>query len=229
MAKYRDIFFDLDHTLWDFDANSKETLGELFIELSLSERTRVNFDYFFERYITHNERCWDLYRQDRISKSRLRSARFEFALSDIGIKDKKLAKRFGDLYIEHGPKKTKLVEGAAQILKQLRSEYKLHILSNGFHEGQLTKLKFSGIHDYFDHVITSEKASAKKPNSRIYDYAQSVTAALPESTLMIGDNLEIDVIGAISSGWDAIHYNPKGVVHDYKSIKDLAELSAILL
>lgn len=230
MTNLKHIFFDLDHTLWDFHSNSLEALAELYIMFSLEERA-PNFSskHFIDRYVFHNERMWAMYREDRMSKSRLRKARFEYALRDMRIEDKKLAKEIGNAYLDVCPRKTKLNEGAIEVLEALKGKYIMHILSNGFHETQLIKLEQSGLMHYFQHIITSEKAAAKKPNKRMYEYAQVHTGALPDETLMIGDNLEIDVIGALDYGWDAIHYNPIGAEHEHKSVKTLLEILDLLL
>ncbi len=230
MTKVKHIFFDLDHTLWDFHSNSVETLGELYSIFHLDERApKFDANHFIDRYVFHNERMWEMYRNDKISKSRLRKSRFEYALRDMRIEDKKLSKDLGDAYLDICPRKSKLNEGAIEVLEILKDKYILHILSNGFHETQLIKLEQSGLSHYFKQVITSERAAAKKPHSRVYDFAQVQTGAQPKESMMIGDNLEIDVLGAINYGWDAIHYNIHDEKHDHKSVKSLLEIPALLL
>jgi len=229
LTNIKHIFFDLDHTLWDFHANSLEALAELYLMFELEERApKFNSDFFIERYVFHNERMWAMYREDKMSKSRLRKARFEYALRDMRIEDKSSAKEIGNAYLEICPRKTKLNDGAIEVLEALKDHYNLHILSNGFHETQLIKLEQSGLMPYFQQIITSEKAAAKKPNRRMFDYAQVHTGAMPKETLMIGDNLEIDVIGALDYGWDAIHYNTTGIRHEYKSVQTLLEIPGLL-
>jgi len=230
LTNIKHIFFDLDHTLWDFHSNSLETLAEIYRIFELEKRAPdFSSSHFIDRYVFHNERMWGLYRQDRMSKSLLRKARFEYALRDIRIEDKMLAKEMGNSYLEICPRKTRLNEGAIEVLELLKDKYALHILSNGFHETQLIKLEQSGLTHYFQQIITSEKAAAKKPNKRMYDYAQVHTGALPGESLMVGDNLEIDVVGALNYGWDAIHYNPDGDKHEYRSVKALLEIPELLL
>lgn len=229
MSKYRHIFFDLDHTLWDFHSNSVEALHELYVEFDLEQSNAPSGQYFIDRYVFHNERMWDMYRQNRMSKSRLRKARFEAALLDIGIDDKKLAKRIGEAYLDICPRKTKLNDHAMEVVQELHGQFTLHILSNGFHETQLVKLECSGLAPYFKEVITSEKASAKKPNPRIFRFAEQLTGAKKEESIMIGDNLDIDVHGALDFGWDAIHYNEFDEKHDLPSVTKLDELPALFV
>lgn len=222
------IFFDLDNTLWDFDANSRETLHELFDSFQLASQTKESSSYFVERYLFHNERFWDLYRQNRISKSRLRRVRFEEALADIGITDRQFAHKVGEAYLDQCPRKTKLIDGAVEVLHFLKDSYNLHILSNGFQDTQLTKLSVSGILSCFNEVVTSERASSKKPQKRIFDYALQAIKATSSQCLMIGDNLEIDIKGAVDNGWLAIHYNPARIAHEHKSVGELRELMGLL-
>ncbi|MEQ9188477.1 MAG: YjjG family noncanonical pyrimidine nucleotidase [Cryomorphaceae bacterium] len=229
MSKYKHIFFDLDHTLWDFHTNSVEALEELFVSFDLSNVTKVSSSkYFIDRYIFHNDRMWDMYRKNRMSKSRLRKARFEAALKDVGLDDKKLAKQIGMAYLDVCPRKTKLNEGAMEVVLELKKNHVLHILSNGFHETQLVKLECSGLAPHFENVITSEKAGAKKPSPRIFQFAERVTGALKTESLMVGDNLEIDVKGAHAFGWDAIHYNEMEVTHIFPAVKRLPDIMGML-
>ena len=230
MSKYTHIFFDLDHTLWDFDANSRETLRELYDSYELSSKLSARSkDDFVERYIMHNERMWDLYRQNKLSKGRLRKARFEAVLQDFGLVDKRLAKEIGEEYLKACPQKTKLNDHALDVVQELSDSFELHILSNGFHETQLVKLSASGLAPYFKEVITSERASAKKPQSRMFMFAERVTGAPKDESLMIGDHVDIDVLGAVNFGWDAIHFNEFDEEHDYPSVKTLDELMPLIL
>ena len=223
------IYFDLDNTLWDFDTNSKQTLIEVSDEFKIESLSGVPRDYFITRYLFHNDRFWGLYRENKVSKSRLRSARFEFALRDVGLGDKRLAKLMGKAYLEQSPLKTGLNEGAISVLSKLQSAgLSMHILSNGFHEVQLLKLEKCNLRTYFNEVITSERANSKKPDPRIYEYAMRLTGSIPANSVMIGDHSDIDVIGALNCGWRAIHFNQKGEQHNYESISCLEELVPLL-
>lgn len=224
MDNIRHIFFDLDHTLWDFDTNSKETLAELFVQFDLQSYGIEKSKYFVDRYQIQNDRLWALYRENRISKSRLRSARFEATLKDFKIDNKRLSKEIGRAYVDQCPRKTKLNDGAIGVLNALKDNYTLHIVSNGFDESQRMKLEVSGIGSYFKEIITSEKAQAKKPNPRIFQYAERVTSAKPNESIMIGDNYSIDILGALNAEWKAIHYCPEGNSQHEMSIQVLPEL-----
>lgn len=222
------IFFDLDNTLWDFNANSRETLYELYEQFELSRITAVESGHFVDRYLYHNERFWDLYRQNRITKARLRKVRFEVTLDEIGITDKELVIQIREAYMSRCPLKTKLIEGTIEVLDTLRDHYKLHILSNGFQDAQITKLTQSGILSYFSEIVTSERASAKKPHKGIFEFALRAVGAQASQCLMIGDSLEIDVVGAVDNGWGAIHYNPSRMEHTHHSVVELKELIGLL-
>ncbi|MEX2595804.1 MAG: YjjG family noncanonical pyrimidine nucleotidase [Salibacteraceae bacterium] len=230
MTDIQHIYFDLDHTLWDFDANSLETLGELYALFDLYERSNgLDESFFTSRYLHHNERMWAMYRENRISKSRLRSSRFESALRDMRIEDKNLAKKLGNAYIEICPKKQKLKPGVHEILELLSERYDMSILSNGFQESQLTKLSVTKLDRFFVEVITSERASAKKPNPRIFQFANTLTKVDKAHSLMIGDNLEIDVRGAESYGWKAIHFDESADQNSAGTINNLMHLKQLLI
>jgi putative hydrolase of the HAD superfamily len=228
LDRIQHIYFDLDHTLWDFEANSRETLDELFDHFEIASMCKAKKDDFIDRYVHLNTKYWALYRENRISKARLRTVRFETTLKDFGINNKPLSRAIGKKYVEDCPKKTRLNEGAIELLDLLKDKYPLHILSNGFHEVQLVKLKASGLDVYFDQVITSEMANAKKPNPRIFQFANKRCQTTAEESLMIGDNLEIDVRGAVDYGWKAIHYNPSKISHELLSVDSLLDISALL-
>jgi putative hydrolase of the HAD superfamily len=229
LTRYKHIFFDLDHTLWDFHANSVEALGEIYTLFDLASKSKSpSSDFFIGRYIHHNERMWSLYRQNRMSKSRLRKARFEAALRDVGLDDKRLAKELGNAYLDICPRKTKLNDDALHVVETLSRRYTLHILSNGFHETQMIKLECSGLKPFFTQVVTSELANARKPQQRMFEFAEVRTGAQKSESLMIGDNVEIDIQGASDFGWDVIHYNEDGEEHDYPSVRRLVEILDLL-
>ena len=231
MHNIKYVFFDLDRTLWDFEANSKATLEELFDEFELSKKLGVSDVEFIHEYKRINEIFWTDYRNGVIKKEELRYARFEAALKFFGHSDRKMASEIGELYISRSPRKTGLVDGSVEILDYLRSKYELHVITNGFEEVQHIKMKSSGLEPYFGHVITSESAGAKKPNPVIYRHAQSLTNAKPEESIMIGDHYEADVYGAMQAGWKAVFYEPneiRKVDANYHHIHHLQELKEIL-
>lgn len=231
MANIKHVFFDLDRTLWDFEANSKATLEELFSEFDLAEKLGVEDSKFIHEYKRINEIFWTDYRNGVIKKEELRYARFEAALKYFGHDDCKMASEIGELYISRSPRKTGLVSGSIEILDYLRANYELHIITNGFEEVQHIKMESSGLAKYFEHVITSERAGAKKPSRIIYDFSENLTGAEPSNSIMIGDHYEADVYGALQAGWKAVLYEPneerKSDVN-YHHIHHLKELKEIL-
>lgn len=228
-SNVKHIFFDLDRTLWDFESNSTEALRDLFDEFDLGAKGNAPVDQFVKRYKFHNDVVWDLYRANKISKGRLRKERFKRALIDIGIDDNALTNQMSKTYMEIAPTKSKLVEGARETLDALAGNYKMHLLTNGFQKAQTTKLKVCDIAHYFDHVITSERASARKPDPRMYEFAMNCSKAKPDESLMIGDHYEIDILGAKGAGWSVIHFNVDGDEHDLPAVKELKELIGLLL
>ena len=163
---YKHLFFDLDRTLWDFDTNSEETLLELFDVHRLSERTDHAPMEFVNAYQAVNERLWAQYRAGTIQKAELRSTRFRVAFGEMEIDDPDFADRFGEEYLRLCPLKTKLVSGADELLGDLHEKYVMHLITNGFQETQAIKIKAASIEHYFDEVITSEAAGARKPDPR---------------------------------------------------------------
>ncbi len=232
MGKYTDIFFDLDHTLWDFKVNSEKTLEEAYTHFKLGELGCPGFESFAKAYKHYNEILWNLYRNNRISKEVLRGERFRRTLYSFGIKDKRLAEDIGMYYVSESPKKNALFPGATKVLAALNKRYRLHIITNGFEEVQHTKLKFSGLESFFIDIITSERAGSKKPNRVIFDFALKLTGADAVSSLMVGDNQEVDVLGARNAGMDQVFFNPDGEpvkIEPTYEIRSLTELEQILL
>ena len=157
------IFFDLDRTLWDFEKNSHTTLLQLISHFNLTDKGIDNAEKFIKKYKIHNEKLWDLYRENKINKEELRSKRFLMTLSEYGIDDKDLAEQFGLVYIKQSPLKTNLFPFSHEVLSYLKTKYTLHIITNGFEEVQYIKLAAADLKKYFDVVVTSEKAGVKKP------------------------------------------------------------------
>lgn len=211
MPKFEHIFFDLDHTLWDFVTNSRETLGELHKDFELSE-FGIDRGEFIEVYEEINQSLWDQYSIGKIDKAVLRVLRFRKAFAQFGIADNRLSNSFGKAYVDQCPRKSALMPGAIELLDWLYGEAQvpLCVITNGFSEVQEVKMKQSGITHYFDAVITSELAGAKKPSKRIFEVALRRMDAKPERGLMVGDNQVADIIGANQVGMQTIHLD----VHD---------------
>tara|TARA_B110000908_G_scaffold149850_1_gene183410 strand:- start:537 stop:1226 length:690 start_codon:yes stop_codon:yes gene_type:complete len=222
------IFFDLDRTLWDFEANSHQTLLELCIAYDLAEKGISDYEAFIKNYKTHNEQLWDLYRVDKISQQDLRRERFQRALADYNINDTELATNIGEDYVAICPKKNKLFPHTIEVLKYLSKKYKLHIITNGFHEVQHIKLQHAGLTSYFNEIITSEQMGVKKPNPKIFNYALQKANTSAEESIMIGDDLEVDVLGAEKVGIQGVFFNPNKIKHNEDIVHEIFCLSELL-
>jgi len=225
------IFFDLDHTLWDFEKNSEEALAEIIEHCQDKCNFNFTLEEFLEIYKPINDKMWELYRENKIAKEELRIRRFGDALIHFGITDVKIAEFIADEYVKISPRKKNLFPHAMEALDYLSKKYTLHIITNGFNEIQSTKLKMSKIDIFFDKVITSEAIGVKKPHPLIFSHALEQAGAKPEESLMVGDNYEADIVGALNSNIPAIYFNMdlKHKLHDnVKQITNLKELIDIL-
>lgn len=212
MKTYKHLFFDLDRTLWDFEKNSVKTLKLIFDKRDL-HRIFPDFDTFIKVYKMHNEKLWDLYKLRRIKKHELRNQRFLLTLNDFGVDDIVLAEQIGDDYVDLSPLQTDLFPYTIELLDYLKPKYQMHIVTNGFVEVQYKKLKNCGLEKYFTHVITSEEAKASKPKPEIFHVAISSANAKKTESLMIGDDLENDILGAKQYGIDQVYFNPERKKH----------------
>jgi len=225
------LFFDLDRTLWDFERNSEIALKKLFDEFDLG-RTIADFHHFHELYKQHNARLWKMYGNKEIDKELLRGVRFRLTLAEFGIEDPVMTERFSDGYIEISPRQTALFPETIETLRSLkRDEYNMHIITNGFKEVQHIKLENSGLDGFFDVILCSEDVGHNKPSPFIFDQAIKKAGALKKDSVMIGDDLEVDVIGAISAGMQGILFDPNDHyinLSDTPRIKQLDELMELL-
>jgi putative hydrolase of the HAD superfamily len=231
MPKYKHLFFDLDHTLWDFDANAKETLSELYSIFDLDKRIKTPFEDFYPKYLFHNEVLWDRYHKGLISSDELKWKRMWRTLLDFKIADEPLARELSGKFLEILPTKKLLFPYTKEILDYLNEkDYELHLITNGFEKTQWSKLNNSGLGEYFTHVVTSEMSNSLKPKKEIFDYAlDKAQAMLPES-IMIGDNLDADIYGAMNAGMDTVFVNHINAVTDLKptyTVTHLKELELI--
>jgi len=208
MKQYKHLFFDLDHTLWDFEANSKLSLEELYEQMNLKEKGVYEFDLFHRNYLEHNDRLWDYYRKGTIKVDDLRWKRMFLSLLDFKIADETLARKMGNVFLDLLPTRKLLFPYAKEILDYLReTNYHLHLITNGFEKTQHSKLQHSGIAGYFEEVITSEGSNSLKPHKEIFEYALQKTNAEPEECIMIGDSIDVDILGAFNAGIDQVHVN----------------------
>lgn len=207
---YQHLFFDLDHTLWDFEGNAKDCLLEMYDHFNLKDLGVDDFAVFFERFSEINHYYWALLEKREINVDFIRRKRFKTALSKLGIEvDEAFSLEMTEVFMHQLPQKKRLIEGTIEILDYLKPNYQLHILSNGFEEMQMQKMRSGGIDHYFEEVITNEKANARKPEKAIFDYALNRANASISNSLMIGDNYEADIKGAINAQFDTVFYNPE--------------------
>jgi putative hydrolase of the HAD superfamily len=228
---YKHIFFDLDRTLWDFETSANQTFELIFDKHNLGGRGVESAKIFHDVYSVHNEKLWDLYRIGKIEKEELRGKRFHLTLNDFGINDRELAENIGMDYVTISPTIVNLFPNAIEILEYLFPKYQLHLITNGFSEVQDVKLKSSGMDKYFNRVITSEEAGVKKPNVKIFQFALSQTNALLRESIMIGDDYEVDIVGARKFGMDQVFFNPMRIENSNGctfEIVDLIDLQKIL-
>ena len=221
------IFFDLDHTLWDFEKNSALTFEKIF-ELNNIE---ISLDEFLDVYVPINFQYWKLYREDKIDKATLRYGRLNDAFNTLNIKVKRsMIYKLSDDYITYLSSFNYLFDGTIEILDYLHSKYKLHIITNGFKEIQQGKLNNSNIDKYFVTVTNSEMVGVKKPNPKIFKHALNVAKASEKNSIMIGDNYEADILGALNIGLDAIcfNYHNETLGEEVKQVNNLLQLKQYL-
>lgn len=210
MPAYKHIFFDLDHTLWDFDTNAKATLTDLYNE-GLGERVKADFEEFYQRYLFHNAHLWSRYEKGFIGVEELKWKRMWRTLLDFKIADEKLSKEISQRFLEILPLKKDVFPYTFEILDYLiGKKYILHLITNGFEKTQRTKLFHSGLDKYFTEVITSETSNSLKPKKEIFEFAMQRTNATVQECIMIGDNQDADVQGAINAGMDSVFVNHVG-------------------
>ena len=222
-----DVFFDLDHTLWDFDKNSEMAFDRIF----KSKFPEIRIEDFIEKYAPINQACWKLYQNDEITHVELRYNRLKLSFDalNIEISDENI-NEIAIAYIECLTDNNHLFDGAIEVLEYLKPKYKLHIITNGFASVQEKKINNALLSGYFSTVTNSELAGVKKPNSIIFDFAVNSAKASKENSIMIGDCLDADVNGALNAGLDAIFFNEKKIVvpENIKQINHLLELKKYL-
>lgn len=231
MPVYKHLFFDLDHTLWDFDTNAKSSLAEIFTEFSLHETVTPNFEDFYQKYIYHNEILWDRYQKGFISADELKWKRMWRTLLDFKIGDEVLAKNLSIKFLEILPTKKEVFPYTMEILEYLtQKKYVIHLITNGFEKTQWSKIRNSGLDKFITHVITSEGSNSLKPKKEIFDYAMNLAGAQLRESIMIGDNLDADIQGAMNAGMDTVfvnHINAVTALKPTHTITHLQQLEAI--
>jgi putative hydrolase of the HAD superfamily len=225
--QYRHIFFDLDHTLWDFDTNSQVVLREIFEQFDLVKYGVPDFERFHAAYLPINSQYWARYHHKQISREQLRIGRFADTLRKFNVEDIALATAISTHYIKRSPYQTALFPDAMEVLEYLSARYQLHIITNGFEEVQHIKIRNSGLETYFRHVFISEVVGHQKPQVEIFLHAMQVAGATPADSLMIGDNMQTDIAGARAAGMDQVFFNPAHTKTRDKATYEIASLSEL--
>ncbi|QJW88037.1 noncanonical pyrimidine nucleotidase, YjjG family [Spirosoma taeanense] len=229
--KYKHLFFDLDHTLWDFDRNSAESIAELFETFRLVDVGIASAAEFSRHFIAINKKLWADYDKNLITHAYIREHRFPLVFQALGVQEHTLCTDLNTEYLRLLPRKPHLLESAREVLEYLKDRYTMHIITNGFAEIQAIKMDSAEIAHFFTNVITSENANAKKPDPLVFQYAMEVSGTNASESLMIGDNYEADILGAKSVGLDTVFYNTAAASVDDPPTYDIRhwkELMAIL-
>jgi YjjG family noncanonical pyrimidine nucleotidase len=213
MKKYKCILFDLDHTLWDYETNSRETLSELYSQFKLQQKGITSeLDFFKTFYVVNNE-LWDKYDRGVLHRDVIRMERFHKILLKHGVDDYEMSLKISDAYLTQSPKKKNLIDGCKVTLDYLLPKYGLVVVTNGFDEIQSTKLLSSGIAHYFKEVVTSARAGHKKPAKEIFEFALRQNNIEHHQAIMVGDNLLTDIAGARNASVDTVFFNPSQIAH----------------
>lgn len=217
--------------MWDFEKNSREALRHLFEEHKIDENCQTDFDNFIEIYEAINHELWHQYSLKQTTKEELRYQRFHKAFLHFNYNNLQLAHHWADDYLKISPYKTHLIDGAMDVLIYLQEKYQLHIITNGFKEVQHIKLDYSNLKPFFEHIIISEEHGFNKPDIKIFDLAQQLTNAQSHECIMIGDNYDTDILGALNANWKAVYLSNSQMVNandNYYHIHKLIRLKDML-
>jgi putative hydrolase of the HAD superfamily len=231
VKNYQHLFFDLDHTLWDYDRNVTESLSELYRIYGLKDLGIPTFEKFFEAFHHINFQLWDWYNVGKIDKNDLRMTRFPRIFTHAGGQADAIPAEFEEDFMHRTSSKPHVFPYSKEILTYLRKRYKIHVITNGFNESQAKKIQSSGLDGFFDLIVTSETTGHKKPDPRIFYYAIEQLATSADHCLMIGDNPDSDILGAQRAGIDQVFFNPErkviNLIPTY-TISHLRELEDLL-
>jgi putative hydrolase of the HAD superfamily len=231
LKTYQHLFFDLDHTLWDYDRNVTESLSELYQIYALQELGIPSFDQFYTAFHHVNFQLWDWYNVGKIDKESLRKERFPRIFTQAGAKIEVIPLGFEEDFMDRTSSKPHVFPYSKEILTYLKANYRIHVITNGFNESQAKKMKSSGLDGFFELVVTSETTGFKKPDPRIFHYAMEELHTRADQCLMIGDNPNSDILGAQRAEIDQVFFNPEGKSIELKptyEIRHLQELEQLL-
>ncbi|MFT7001614.1 MAG: putative hydrolase of the HAD superfamily [Spirosomataceae bacterium] len=226
------IFFDLDHTLWDFDRNAEAVLNAIYIDHNLAEIGVNSAKHFVDTFRVHNREIWRRLEAKEITHDYLREERFKYIMRAIGVEmSNELSNAINTQFLDTLSDYTHLIEGTIELLDYLAPNYEMHILSNGFDSIQRKKMQLSGLEKYFKNLITFDTVQARKPDREIFEAAMHLASTKPENSLMVGDSIDADIKGALGVGMTAVWYDadgskltPEGVIRATK----LSELIEVL-
>ena len=228
MPAYKHLFFDLDHTLWDFDTNARDTMVDVYSEFNLDKTVTPEFEQFYQKYLYHNKILWERFQKGFISADELKWKRMWRTLLEFKIGNEGLAKNLSGRFLEILPTKKNMFPYTVEILNYLSDKnYILHLITNGFEKTQWNKLRNSKIDHYFTEVITSEASNSVKPEKEIFEYAMKKSGAELKDSIMIGDNLEADIKGAMNAGMDAVFVNHIGAQIDFTPTYTISHLNEL--
>lgn len=222
------IFFDLDHTLWDFDRNAESCLREMYAVNELQSRGVTTAELFVETFTVHNRKMWKQLEAKEITHDYLRDERFNIVLKALKVEsDTALSSKLNDDFLESLTEQTHLIDGTIELLDYLAPKYELHILSNGFDVIQRKKMRLSGLEAYFKHLITFDTVQARKPDRKIFEAAINLANSKPENCLMVGDTIDADVHGALNAGMAAVWYDANAEKSPIAGVHHIRHLSAL--
>ena len=229
MHPYQHLFFDLDHTLWDFERSSAETLAELYEHFDLQQYGIPDLKAFLKAFTQINHQLWNAYDHHKATKETIRKERFPLIMAVLGVKHcpATVLDQLNATYLHDCPRKPHLLPHAYRVLEALRPNYELHIISNGFDQVQALKMQSANIEQFFTHVITSESSQHRKPQKGIFEFALQKAKANPQESVMIGDNLITDIGGANAFGIDIVFFNPEKVQHTATVTHEITCLSEL--
>ena len=228
--KYRHIFFDLDHTLWDFEKNANETLHTLYERHDFARFGTFSAERFISVYSDINHALWRLYQSNKVTQQQLRDVRFPRTLTKLGVAEADIPADISAEFTYILPQKSAVFPFTHEVLDYLKPKYRMHLITNGFNDIQALKLASSNLAHYFEEIITSEHSGHLKPDPRMFRHALERTGATAAESLMIGDNLECDVLGAYNAGIDQVYFNPdkrrhfNQITHEISCLSELKDI-----
>lgn len=228
LKEYKHLFFDLDHTLWDFEKNAAETIYSLYDTFGLHQFGKFTSTDFYKKYSYVNQRMWRQYHEGKITQQELRIGRFEITLTKLGLQPAQVPSGLHEAFTSLCATKSAVFPFAHEVLSYLKSKYPLHIITNGFKDVQAIKMTSSNLHQYFSEVITSECANCIKPDRKIFDFALEKAGVKAAECLMIGDSLEADILGAKNAGMDQVFFNPNKKRHTQRVTYEISCLSQLM-